>query len=92
MHKDSPKHFDICEKLQELLKESCESCKKAAKKAANAAKLFRAFPGSCSKSCRLPPLRSSRASTITTAKVHTFDEVEIEELKLKCWKPLKQNE
>ena len=36
--------------------------------------------------------RSSRASTIMTAKVHTFDEVEIEELKLKCWKPLKQNE
>ena len=28
----------------------------AAKKAANAAKLFRAFLGSCSKSCRLPPL------------------------------------
>ena len=36
--------------------------------------------------------RSSRASTITTAKVHTFDEVEIEELKLKCWKQLTQNE
>ena len=34
--------------------------------------------------------RSSRASTITTAKVRTFDEVEIEELRLKCWKPLKQ--
>ena len=32
MHKDSPKHFDICEGLQELLKESCESCKKAARK------------------------------------------------------------
>jgi hypothetical protein len=29
MHKDSPTHFDICEKLQELLK---ESCKKAARK------------------------------------------------------------
>ena len=32
MHKDSQTHFDICEKLQELLKESCESRKKAVRK------------------------------------------------------------
>jgi len=32
MHQDSPKHFDICEELQKLLKGSCESCKKAARK------------------------------------------------------------
>ena len=36
--------------------------------------------------------RSSRATTITTAKVCMFGEDEIGQLKLKCWKPLNNNE
>ena len=35
--------------------------------------------------------RSSRATTITTAKVYMFDKDEIGQLQLTCWKPLNNN-